>query len=240
MPGHIVRLSRSLSLFVLFVFGGLSVTGISSATAAPVLVGTVLPNDPPAPTFTLTDQQNHQYSLSSSKGKVVVLTFLYTHCTDVCPFIATKLKDASTLLGNDNADVDFVVITVDPERDTPALLAAYSKEFGMYDRWHFVTGTHEQVAPLWKAYGVEVKVDKDSIATLDMNDIRDLESEGLRNGMSNGDVSHALKAIGLFGGGYDIDHSTPIIFIDKTGHMRALLDENAAPADIAADARALF
>ncbi len=234
------RFSRGSLPLVVMLCGGMFVSGASSLAAEPALIGTVLPNSQPAPAFSLTDQQDRPYSLSSSAGKVVVLTFLYTHCTDECPFIASKLRDASELLGNDGADVDFVIITTDPERDTPSLLAAYSKEFGMYDRWHFVTGTLDQLAPLWKAYDVEVTVDKNTIDTLDMSDIRDLESKGLNRGLSDADVSHALQVIGKFGGGYDVDHSTPIIFIDKTGYMRVILDENASPADIVANARALF
>ena len=233
--------SRSTLLAVaVFLCGGMFVAGLSSATADPRLVGTILPDNPAAPGFSLTDQQDQQYSLGSSSGKVVVLTFMYTHCTDVCPFIASKLKDASDLLGSDGSNVDFVVITADPDRDTPDLLATYSKEFGMYNRWHFVTGSLAELTPLWRAYQVEVKVDKDQIATMDMDDIKDLESKGLNNGLRNTDVNHALEIIGKFGGGYDVDHGTPIIFIDKTGHERVLLDEDASPADIVADARALL
>ena len=242
MSSNIIRnIFRLPSLAAIIVLGaGMFVSGISSVQAEPALIGTVLPNSPLAPQFSLVDQQNRQYALSSSLGKVVVLTVMYTHCTDVCPFIASKLKDAADLLGTDGNKVDFVVITADPERDTPDLLSAYSKEFGMLDRWHFVTGSLQQLTPLWRAYNVEVTVDKDQIATYDSAEVADLESKGLNNGMTSADVNHALKVINLFGGGYDVDHGTPIIFIDLTGHIRVITDENVSPSDIVANARALL
>src|SRR6185312_7662043 len=81
------------------VSGG-PVSGTSSATNPSGLRGTDL-DGVPAPGFTLTDQCGKQVSLSPFKGKPVVVTFMYTHCPDVCPLIAEKLRTVMQGLGSD-------------------------------------------------------------------------------------------------------------------------------------------
>jgi protein SCO1/2 len=130
----------------------------------PVFDGTVM--DPPdqATDFRLTDQQGQRYRLADAKGKVVVLTFLYTHCTDVCPFIAAKLKETDALLGTDASKLDLVAITTDPARDTRQTLADYSRTFGLYDRWHFLYGPTDALRQVWRAYAVASEQDTQSQA----------------------------------------------------------------------------
>jgi protein SCO1/2 len=65
--------------------------------------------------------------MAATKGKVVLMSFIYTHCTDICPFIALKIKDAYTLLGKDAASVVFVAVTIDPVTDA-VLPSKESKE----------------------------------------------------------------------------------------------------------------
>ena len=79
-----------------------------------------------------------------TRGKVVVLSFLYTHCSDFCPFVAMKLMEASRLLGRDTTRVVLVLVTTDPWRDTPPVPAVYSNVLGMLDSWHFVSSPHGQ------------------------------------------------------------------------------------------------
>lgn len=74
--------------------------------------------------FTLTDQTGQPFSLSSQRGKVVMLFFGYTMCPDVCPTTLSKLATVASRLGDDRARVKTVYVTVDPERDTPAVLKA--------------------------------------------------------------------------------------------------------------------
>jgi protein SCO1/2 len=97
----------------------------------PGVVGNLVQHSFPAPDFTLTDQNGATFHMAAMKGKVVLMSFIYTHCTDICPFIAVKVKNAYTLLGNDAANVVFVAVTTDPKRDVPAVTAAYSKELGL-------------------------------------------------------------------------------------------------------------
>lgn len=79
--------------------------------------------------FQLTDQNGVARTLADFRGKLVVLFFGYTHCPDVCPTTLGDLATAMKLMGNDAQKVQVVFVTVDPERDTPALLAQYVPAF---------------------------------------------------------------------------------------------------------------
>ena len=79
--------------------------------------------------FTLTDGSGKPFSLSSLKGKVVLLTFGFTNCPDVCPTELLTYKDTLAQLGEQAKDVAVVFVSVDPERDTPELIGQYVKQF---------------------------------------------------------------------------------------------------------------
>ncbi|MDD5175174.1 MAG: SCO family protein [Sterolibacterium sp.] len=77
----------------------------------------------------LTDHTGQPRRLADYKGKVVVIFFGYTQCPDVCPTMLAGLAEVMKLLGNDAKHVQVLFITVDPERDTQELLAAYVPQF---------------------------------------------------------------------------------------------------------------
>jgi protein SCO1 len=79
--------------------------------------------------FQLTDQNGQPRSLKDFRGKVVVLFFGYTQCPDVCPTTLAALAEAMQRLGPDADRVQVLFVTVDPDRDTPALLAQYVPAF---------------------------------------------------------------------------------------------------------------
>lgn len=79
--------------------------------------------------FALTDPQGQLRRLADFKGKVVVLFFGYTQCPDVCPTTLSTLRQVIARLGNDAARVQVVFITLDPARDTDAVLASYVTAF---------------------------------------------------------------------------------------------------------------
>lgn len=79
--------------------------------------------------FTLTDQNGRPRSLEDFRGKVVVLFFGFTHCPDVCPTTLAELAGAVRKLGPGRQQVQVLLVTVDPERDTPELLAKYVTAF---------------------------------------------------------------------------------------------------------------
>src|SRR5206468_980554 len=79
----------------------------------------------PAPDFRLTDQFGKQVSLSQFRGKPMVLTFLFTHCPNVCPLTADKLHTTMLDLGSDAQRVAVLAVTTDPKRDTLASALAF-------------------------------------------------------------------------------------------------------------------
>ena len=118
----------------------------------PTFRGTVLTSNSPAPPFELENQFGQRVSLSDYKGEVLLLTFLYTSCPDICPLTTSHLRDAHEMLGDDADGVDFVAISVDPERDTVEEAYSYSQKWGMTDTWDFLVGERQQLSPIWKAY----------------------------------------------------------------------------------------
>ena len=83
-----------------------------------------------ARSLALTDPEGQARTLADYKGKVVVVFFGYTQCPDVCPTTMAELAEVKRQLGADGARVQGIFVTVDPERDTAALLKAYVANFG--------------------------------------------------------------------------------------------------------------
>src|SRR5215467_1439459 len=106
-----------------------------------------LPRIGPAPEFTLTTQNNARLSLRDLRGKVLAVTFIYASCADTCPLLTAKLAGLQTKLGTDfGQKVFFASISVDPERDTPQVLARYAQAHGAKPvGWAFLTGTPAEI-----------------------------------------------------------------------------------------------
>ena len=115
-----------------------------------------LPTIAPAPAFALTTADGAPLSLADLRGKVVAVTFIYATCTDTCPLLTSKLVALGKRLGRtDGAQVAFVAITVDPERDTPEVLSHYAQAHGAnVPGWAFLTGTPAQVQDVTRRFGV--------------------------------------------------------------------------------------
>ena len=121
--------------------------------------------DPPAPAadFTLTDQDGNPWTLSDQKGKTNLIFFGYTSCPDVCPMTLSEFMQIKAILEDQADQVNFVYITVDPERDTVEKMSAYLENFD--PEFIGLTGTIEELDPVWKSYGVyHEKVDTGSEA----------------------------------------------------------------------------
>ena len=105
--------------------------------------------------FQLPDQDGKLRSLKEFQGKVVVLFFGYTQCPDVCPTTLTELAQVKKLLGPQGDKLQAVFVTVDPERDTPAVLKAYMANFD--PGFIALRGTLEQTAAIAKDFKVFYK-----------------------------------------------------------------------------------
>jgi len=111
----------------------------------------------PAPDFQLKDQLGNSISLAHFKGKPVVLTFLYTHCPDVCPLTAEKLHATMQSLGQNAQQVAVLAVSMDPKGDTALAAQNFSKVHKMGDYWHFLLGAHDELAPVWASYSVDAQ-----------------------------------------------------------------------------------
>ena len=98
-----------------------------------------------SPEFSLTDQDNRKVSLRDFRGKVVLMSFIYTHCTTGCPLTTAKLASIYDALKG--KDLHIVAITIDPAYDTPSVLKEYGKQWKGVDfqSWSFLTGTHDEI-----------------------------------------------------------------------------------------------
>jgi protein SCO1/2 len=110
----------------------------------------------PAPEFTLTTQDGARLSLKDLRGKVVAVTFIYASCVDTCPLLTAKLAGLQARLGRDfGSRVYFVSISVDAERDTPAVLRRYAEAHAANPAgWAFLTGTAAQIRDVERRYGI--------------------------------------------------------------------------------------
>jgi len=89
------------------------------------------------------------------KGKVVTINFMFTSCGDSCPLETAKLREVQKLLGDHvGKDVHMYSISIDPERDTPAVLKAYMKRFNIGPGWQFLTGKQEDIDRIRKKLGM--------------------------------------------------------------------------------------
>ncbi|RLJ67964.1 SCO family protein [Sulfurisoma sediminicola] len=79
--------------------------------------------------FALPDAKGQLRRLADFRGKAVVLFFGYTQCPDVCPTTLSSMAEVVKILGSDGAKLQVVFVTLDPERDTPALIAEYMAQF---------------------------------------------------------------------------------------------------------------
>lgn len=102
--------------------------------------------------FDLTDADGKRRQLTDFSGKVIVVFFGFTHCPDVCPTTMLELAAVKKALGADGERVQGVFITIDPDRDTPALLRAYVDNFG--SGFVALRGTPEETKAVAKSFKV--------------------------------------------------------------------------------------
>jgi len=113
---------------------------------------TIAPAAAPGGPFTLVDHRGREVTDVDFRGKYVIMVFGYTFCPDVCPTTLSKVAAAMDLLGPKAENVVPVFVTVDPERDTPEVLAAYVAAF--HPRMVGLTGSPEQIRQIARNYRV--------------------------------------------------------------------------------------
>jgi len=128
----------------------------AASTSAPAnaLVAGVFSPPRSAPAFTLAGSDGAPLRLDRFRGKVVLLSFGYTSCTEVCPVTLSILAQARRLLGAAAGDVQVIYVTVDPERDTAMRMREFLKAFD--PGFLGGTGTAAQLAAVRQNYGISV------------------------------------------------------------------------------------
>lgn len=125
--------------------------------------GTLLQSPSESPDFTLKSHTGQPVSLSDYRGKLVMLYFGYTFCPDVCPATLVEVSGAMEILGEEADEVQLIMISVDPERDTPERLAEYVSYFD--PSFLGLTGTPEEIARIATLYGIYYEANEGSAAT---------------------------------------------------------------------------
>jgi len=163
-----------------------------------------LPTYMALPSLTLVDQEGNSFNLDQTRGSIVVLSPIYTHCPDVCLLTTANMRqiyDQIRQLGLDN-QVFFVSVSIDPQRDTPEVLKRFANSFKVdFDDWVFLTGSQEQIDTLAQTLGVYVErvyyIDKTPVPETAMS----LPVENIP---------------------YLVNHTDRIFLVDRTGNVRAL------------------
>lgn len=114
----------------------------------------------PAPDFNLVDQFGHPVTLSSLRGREIVLAFIDSRCRSLCPLTAEIMYNARAQLGSFAANhVVLVAVNANPTATSIATVQAWSINHGMLHQWLFLTGTAKQLQSVYRQYGVYVQVD---------------------------------------------------------------------------------
>lgn len=111
---------------------------------------------PRSPDFRLRDQDGRVRTLQQFRGRPVIVTFLFTNCEDTCPAMA---RQVSQTLDESGAGVPALIVSVDPDGDTPEAAQAFLNKMGLRGRANYLLGTRAQLAPVWKAYGIQPQGD---------------------------------------------------------------------------------
>lgn len=192
---------------------------LACAPARAEFRGTQLTAGESIPGFELTDQFGHAIQSDDYRGRVVLLTFLYTHCPDVCPIVTGQLRETSEALEAEAAEMAVVAVSVDPERDTVEAAREYSDKWRMSERWEYLVGSREELAEVWAAFyvdPVEFDTERESGEALRQGTPTEGSVDALREGVRER---------------YLVTHGAPVYLIDRKGVMRVVF---TPPLDVEA------
>ena len=108
-----------------------------------------------APSLSLRNYLGQRVNIGQYHGKALLVTFLYTHCPDVCPLITAELRVAQNLMGAKTAaKTQIIAVSVDPRGDTPRTVAAFLKVHQMTGRMQYLIGSPKELGHVWQTWGV--------------------------------------------------------------------------------------
>ncbi len=165
---------------------------------------------PPASGFELVRSNGDSFRLNDQRDKIVLLFFGFTNCTDVCPTTLAELNQALNEIGDNANSVQVVLITVDPERDSPQIIQDYVAHFN--PSFIGLSGSLDQLEIIWQDYSV----------------FREVVS-----GEGHSTDSHSAE-------GYEVEHTARVTLIDKNGKLRLSYGFGTPVADIVHDLEILL
>ncbi len=156
--------------------------------------------------FELVDQHGEPFALSDKNGEPVLLTFFFTNCPDVCPLTASQIRQAEEMVQEKGGEFDVVIVSVDPENDTPESAREFLENYDRGDSWSFLTGDEATLKSVWSAYyvGVTEESANDDDALL-------AAAPGARAFHEDHEDGHTVLL-----------HTTPIYLIDGEGRIQAV------------------
>lgn len=163
-----------------------------------------LPVLPLGADFVLTAGSGEDFALNSVRGRIVLLSFGYTHCPDICPLTLARYRAVLNALGKQARELQPILITVDPTRDTPAKLQAYVRYFD--PRIIGLTGTSAQLSVVERQYGA----------------VASISGSGDKSEVSHSDYVYLLDDLGRVRRLYDQQASVA----DMVAEVRALMSES--------------
>src|SRR5665213_1320373 len=127
---------------------------VQSAKSASFL-GNELSPPKAAPSLALRNSLGQHVNIAQYRGKALLVTFLYTHCPDVCPLITANLRVAQNLMGAKTAaKTQIIAVSVDPHGDTPRTVAAFLKAHEMTGRMQYLIGSPKELGQTWQTWGI--------------------------------------------------------------------------------------
>jgi len=170
-----------------------------------------------APGFTLTDQSGHRLSLASFRGRTVVLTFMDSHCTDICPFVSREFIDASKDLGPAAKRVVFVAVNVNPYHLRVSDVASFSRaqRLDSIGSWHFVTGSLKSLRAVWNNYQIFVQAPSQNADVVHTSLIYFIAPNGQERYVTAPMVDHTNKHIAFLPAGQLADWGRGIALVAR-------------------------
>lgn len=163
-----------------------------------------LPVYMPLPDVSLVDQDGRPFDLTQTRGKVVLLSPIYTHCPDICPLTTSKVKQIQERLkaAGLSGEVQLLSVSMDPQRDTARVLKAFAANYGAdLSNWAFLTGPEDQTNLLIKDLGMYVE----RVYFVDGTEVPQAQLPNPRPGTP-----------------YLVNHSDRMFLADRQGRVRAL------------------
>ena len=148
------RIAPLLAVLVLAACGSSSAQTVAPPVQKQLYAGGQVDPPRPAPPISLHDAFGRPVTLAAERGRYVLVTFLYTHCPDVCPLITANLNTALRTLGPKRKDVRVLAVSVDPKGDTPAAVRAYLKRMHVVPQFRYLIGSPAELRRAWAAWHV--------------------------------------------------------------------------------------